>query len=308
MISFRQFVECMRKEQEKKFKGRLAIEVERVKENNGVLVTGLVGKKSEDKEGIMVYLDSYYDAFKEGVELEQLSEDIYDMFNTYEKPDFPLEELGDFEQVKDKIFYKLVNYDKNLEMLKEVPHVPYLDLALTFHVLAGRDEKGQSICPVRHKDRMNWGQDIGALYELAQENTPNLFPVSLCSMGWLMENILKESQEKCGWPGLDKFLSYKINSPLYILSNQSGIYGAAAVLYENVLKDFAFMEECDLVLLPSSIHEFLLLPYKNITGPFDIDKTREMVEHINRVDVPKTDILSDNVYLYDREKDKISIL
>lgn len=308
MISFRQFVECMRKEQEKKFKGRLAIEVERVKENNGVLVTGLAGKKPEDKEGIMVYLDSYYDAYKEGVELEQLSEDIYDMFNTYEKPDFPLDELGDFEQVKDKIFYKLVNYDKNLEMLKEVPHVPYLDLALTFHVLAGRDETGQSICPVRQKDRMKWGQDIGALYELAKENTPKLFPVSLCSMGWFMENVLKESQEECERPELDKFLSYKMDSPLYILSNQSGIYGAAAVLYEDVLKNFAFMEECDVVLLPSSIHEFLLLPYKNITGPFDIDKTREMVEHINRVDVPKTDILSDNVYLYDREKDKISIL
>mgnify|MGYP006992790556 FL=1 len=308
MISFHQFVEYMRKEQEKRFEGRLAIEVEHVKKNNGVLVTSLVGKKSEDKEGIMVYLDSYYDAFKEGVELEQLSEDIYDMFNTYEKPDFPLDELGDFEQVKDKIFYKLVNYDKNLEMLKEVPHVPYLDLALTFHVLVERNEKGQSICPVRQKDRIKWGQDIGALYELAKENTPKLFPVSLCSMGWFMENILKDSQKECERPELDKFLSYKMDSPLYILSNQSGIYGAAAVLYEDVLKNFAFMEECDVVLLPSSIHEFLLLPYKNITGPFDIDKTREMVEHINRVDVPKTDILSDNVYLYDREKDKISIL
>lgn len=308
MISFHQFVEYMRKEQEKRFGGRLAIEVQHVKKNNGVLVASLVGKKSEDKEGIMVHLDSYYDAFKEGIELEQLSEDIYDMFNTYEKPDFPLGELGDFEQVKDKIFYKLVNYDKNLEVLKEVPHVPYLDLALTFHVLVERNEKGQSICPVKQKDRVKWGQDIGALYELAKENTPNLFPVSLCSMGWFMENILKDSQKVYEHPGLDKFLSYKMNSPLYILSNQSGTYGAAAVLYEDVLKNFAFMEECDVVLLPSSIHEFLLLPYKNITGPFDIDKTREMVEHINRVDVPKTDILSDNVYLYDREKDKISIL
>lgn len=282
MLKFYQFVERMRKEQEKRWKGRLAIEVQHVKKNNGVLVTSLVGKKPGDKEGIMFYLDSYYDAYQEGMELEQLSENIYDMFNTYEKPDFPLENLGDFEQVKDKIFYKMVNYDKNLEMLKEVPHVPYLDLALTFHVLVGRDEKGQSICPVSHKDRMKWGQDIGTLYELAKENTPNLFPVSLCSMGWFMESVLKDSQEKCGWPGLDKFLSYKINSPLYILSNQCGIYGAAAVLYEDVLKNFAFMEESNLVLLPSSIHEFLLLPYKNIADTFNIDKTKEMAEQVRK--------------------------
>jgi len=305
MISFEQFVEYMRKELEKRFEGRLAIKVEHIKKNNGVLVASLVARKSEDKEGIMVHLDSYYDVYKKGIELELLSEDIYDMFNTYEKPDFPLDELGDFEHVKDKIFYKLVNYDKNLEMLKEVPHIPYLDLVLTFHVLVGRDETGQSICPVRQKDRMKWGQDIGALYELAKENTPNLFPVSLCSMGWFMENVLKESQEECERPELDKFLSHKVNSLLYILSNQSGIYGAAAVLYEDVLKNFAFMEECDVVLLPSSIHEFLLLPYKD---KLDMKKLKDMVEHINRADVPKTDILSDNVYLYDREKDKISIL
>ena len=197
------------------------------------------------------------------------------------------------------------NYDKNLETFKEVPHVPYLDLALTFHVLVGRDEKGQSICPVRHKNRMNWGQDIGALYELAKENTPNLFPVSLCGMGWFMENILKESRKKCEWPEQDKFLSYKVNSPLYILSNQSGIYGAAAVLYEDVLKNFAFMEECDVVLLPSSIHEFLLLPYKD---KLDMKKLKDMVEHINRADVPKTDILSDNIYLYSREKNLMTMI
>ena len=115
MLNFYQFVEYMRKEQEKRFEGRLAIEVERIKKNNGVLVTGLVGRKPKDKEGIMVYLDSYYDVYKEGIELEQLSENIYDMFNTYEKPDFPLDELGDFEQVKNKIFYKLVRVKNKVD-------------------------------------------------------------------------------------------------------------------------------------------------------------------------------------------------
>ena len=89
------------------------------------------------------------------------------------------------------------------------------------------------------------------------------------------------------------------------MSNQSGIYGAAAVLYEDVLKNFAFMEECDVVLLPSSIHEFLLLPYKD---KLDMKKLKDMVEHINRADVPKTDILSDNIYLYSREKNLMTMI
>lgn len=75
MISFDQFVEYMRKEQEKRFEGRLAIEVQRVKKNNGVATACLIAKGTGDQEGVAVYLDSYYDAYKEGIELEQLSED-----------------------------------------------------------------------------------------------------------------------------------------------------------------------------------------------------------------------------------------
>ena len=41
MISFNQFVEYMRKEMEKKFQGRLAMKVEKVEKNNGVVIASL---------------------------------------------------------------------------------------------------------------------------------------------------------------------------------------------------------------------------------------------------------------------------
>lgn len=113
MISFNQFVECMRKEMVKKFQGRLAMKAEKVKKNNGVAVASLLGKRADNKEWRSVCLDSYYAVYKEGIDLEQLEADIYDLFNTFEKPDYPLKELEDFEKVNDNIFYKLVNYDKN---------------------------------------------------------------------------------------------------------------------------------------------------------------------------------------------------
>ena len=134
MISFNQFVKCMRKEMGKKFQGRLAIKLEKVEKNNGVVITSLSGKREDNKEWLSVGLDSYYTAYKEGMDLEQLEADIYDLFNTFEKPGYPLGDLEDFDKVKDKIFYKLVNYDKNLDTLKEVPHIPYLDLAVVFYV------------------------------------------------------------------------------------------------------------------------------------------------------------------------------
>lgn len=306
MISFERFVERMRKEQVKRFQGSLNIEVQRIKTNNGVYMTGLIGKKPGDGEGMVVYLDSYYDAYQEGMVLEQLFNDIYDMFNTFEKADLPLNELEHFHQAKDKIFYKLVNYEKNLLLFNDIPHIPYLDLALTFHVIVGRDEKGQSTCMISHKERKKWGIDIETLYEMAKKNTPKLFPVSLCSMGQIMEEISKKYRGN-GYieVGLDELLSAVMSKPLYIAGNTCGVNGAGAVLYPDMLKNFSFMVESDVVLLPFSVHEFVLLPYSN---KLDIKSLKKMVEHINRVDVPKTDILSDNVYLYDRENDKISIM
>lgn len=306
MISFNQFVKCMRKEMGKKFQGRLAIKLEKVEKNNGVVITSLLGKREDNKEWLSVGLDSYYTAYKEGMDLEQLEADIYDLFNTFEKPGYPLGDLEDFDKVKDKIFYKLVNYDKNLDTLKEVPHIPYLDLAVVFYVLMERNEKGQSVSVITHEDRTKWGKDIETLYEQAKENTPRLFPASLCSMGQVMEELIKESngKEYIGL-GLEDFIESEKSSPLFVLSNTCGVYGATAMLYQDVLKNFSEMMESDIVILPSSVHEILLLPY---TIVHDMNEVKETVEHVNRVEVPLTDVLSDHVYLYDRERNTISII
>lgn len=191
MIRFRQFVAYMKKEQVSRFEGRLTVNVERVKINNGVFMTSLQGRRPDSQEWVTIGLDSYYMAYREGMTLKQLADDIYDMFNTFENPSNPLDGLGDWEQVKDKIFYKLVNYEKNLELLKDIPHIPYLDLAITFHVMVERNEKGQSTCPIRHEHTKVWGRGVDPFYELARENTKRLFPASLRTMDEVMIEIIK---------------------------------------------------------------------------------------------------------------------
>jgi hypothetical protein len=49
------------------------------------------------------------------------------------------------------------------------------------------------------------------------------------------------------------------------MTNDRASHGAAAVLYENVLKQFADGIDRDLFILPSSIHELLLVPYEKIS-------------------------------------------
>ena len=77
------------------------------------------------------------------------------------------------------------------------------------------------------------------------------------------------------------------------------------MLYEDTIKDFADKIGSDLIILPSSIHEVLILA-DNHTHEYEM--FRDMVRHVNAEDVPKEDILSDELYLYRRGESSQIIL
>lgn len=91
---------------------------------------------------------------------------------------------------------------------------------------------------------------------------------------------------------------------LYIFTNTMKTYGAAAILYPDMLKKMAEQLGGDLLILPSSIHEVLLLRYD---PEQNINWFQEMVCSINRSDVAERDVLSNHVYIYRREKDMVEI-
>ena len=92
--------------------------------------------------------------------------------------------------------------------------------------------------------------------------------------------------------------------PMYILSNAETDNGAAALCYKGVLDDFARKIGDDLVILPSSVHETILLPmHKND----DIGRLRDMVYDINRTVLDRSEFLSDNVYIFNRESKQLAI-
>ena len=62
--------------------------------------------------------------------------------------------------------------------------------------------------------------------------------------------------------------------------------------------------EKDLIILPSSIHEVLLLPDD---GDISYAEMSRLVTHINRSEVPKEDRLSNQVYLYSRNTGDITM-
>ena len=93
--------------------------------------------------------------------------------------------------------------------------------------------------------------------------------------------------------------------PMYVLSNKSRINGASCILYKDILKDFAMVVDKDLYVLPSSIHEVILLPSD---GTQESEQLKEMVREINQSQVEKEEVLSDSVYYYRRSDDSFFCL
>jgi hypothetical protein len=246
-------------------------------------------------------LDAYYEQYLAGMTVEEAARDIWDIFNSFEQSGVSEGLLNDFEKVKNKVVFSLVNYGMNKERLESMPYVPYLDLAILFYVLLDRTENGERTAVITNKELTAWGTTKEELLQLARQNTPRLYMAEVNSLNDVMKSFVKDKKSK---DFFDEFIGEE-ESSLYVLSNRHNVKGAAVILYDSLLKEMSKVLGHDLLILPSSVHEVLVMAYDKT---MDFLSIRDMVEHINEVEVPVCDVLSDQIYRYNREKDQVSFL
>ena len=170
-----------------------------------------------------------------------------------------------------------------------MPYVPFWDLAIIFDVLLERTESGQRTVDVTNKELTAWGTTKEELLFWAKKNTPRLYMAEIS----LLDDVVKSFSDGIAWDGyFDGFMKEKEHD-FYVLGNRNGIKGAAKSL------------ESDLLILPSSIHEILVMAYDNEVNLFLI---KDMVERINQSEIPLCDVLSNEIYRYSREKEEISMI
>lgn len=273
------------------WKEDVEVETASIKKNNGIELCGLYIKKQEEAIAPTIYLDEYYDYYLKGEDLDaiivRIREEYEWKISKVSNYHFNLEK---FEYVRDRIVYRLVNYEKNREILEECPHIRLYDLALTFRWVAHSDDVGISTALVTNQEVRVWEISINELLLAAKENTPRLFPAQIIDMDEMIRKTgicIPEDESAI---------------PMYIMTNEQEVNGASVLLYDNVLAAFACKKRTDFYILPSSIHEVILVPSERIDNP---DGLFQMVEDANKTVVALGDILSDSVYYYNRKKNQI---
>jgi len=274
--------------------------------NNSRKRVGISVRKERENSSPVVYLDSYYESYAAGeMSVEHVVKDIYNIFMNRQFPQIPEMELKEFEKIKRKVTYRLVNRQCNEELLKNAPYIPYYDLIIVFCLLPGKNDNSRMTVLIHMEHIKLWKADVQMLHGLAKENTPKLLPAVLRSIDEVMKAIAKNHLgDNYREDIIDDLLNTTTKSSLYVLSNTAGIYEVAIILYDGIFGEFSEKPGKDLLILPSSIHGTLLIPYED---GFGINELKERVRHINQAEIPEEDVLSDNVYCYRRKRDTISI-
>lgn len=268
-------------------------------ENNGKITVCISIRKSGSMVGPMIKLEGYYEEYKESQNEETLygiSREIETIANKAWEQETEIVELGNeikkgFPAVKDRIHMRLVNAEENQNRLKNIPWIPYLDLAITFHLNFDGDSDEQKSIEVNHQLIDTWNVTPEDLYQTALANMEREDDGTFYRLSDFVESVLHTTPESSG---LD----------MYIMTNKKCAYGATEILRSGELKRRAEEFKSDLVVLPSSVHEVLVLPYEEW---MDLDLFRRTVQNVNDDAVKREEQLSNQVYLYQKDKDRLMV-
>lgn len=302
MMDFEEFSETVLKEIWKKTEGMFDVSITVNMKNNGIKCTGISAISKENNNGPCIYLDDYYKGYQnKSIGIKETADNIYSqiMESQNDLRNIDVMDIMNWNNIKCHIYAKLINADRNRELLDVIPHRMFLDLAVVYYAAVNVFKIQKTGTVLIHNNHMSiWGKNEETLYQTALLNMRSDGEPLFKSM----HSILRSSAPEvfhCPESG-----ELSLNTGAYVLTNCRKRYGASEILDKNTLKEISDRITDDYVLLPSSVHEIIVLAPDYKTGYGEL---AEMVKEVNTEEVSAEEYLSDHVYVYDRSKELLKI-
>lgn len=269
------------------------VEFKEITKNNGIVNHALVIRKQTENVAPTIYIDDFYEKFKDGMVSMSIVNEIVETYNQYapgESVDVSF--FTDFSKVAGLLAFKVVNYYKNEDILRDIPHKRFADLAMVPFCLVHDARLGKGIITIKNEHLKEWEVSFDELWENVYQNAPKILPLTFCNMADYVP-ALNEMP--------DGFLP-----EMFVLSNSSKINGAGVFLYPGVMEAISRALKSNLIVIPSSVHEVIVLPSEKMV--VDPGYLYKMVKEVNCTVVEDGEVLSDNVYYFDKNTGKMGIL
>lgn len=262
--------------------------IQRLVKNNGVVQIGITPSISSGVVPI-IGLSNYYEQYKSGRTIDSIIEEVVDVINNTldEVNNINTSGFLEYEKVKDAIYFKLVNRDRNKDCLDDVVHEAWLDLEKVYYARVGLGGDRTGTVVIKKTHCKIWGVTEEAVKAQGDANhSKEQYEMYL--MSDLLRNQVRE-----------------VPDDMWVLTNQEYSLGAAGMVGTNQLQDLADIIEIDLIIIPSSIHEVIIVPYTD--NPVRTWFIKEMVRDVNANRLSKEEYLSDSIYIYRQDSGEIEI-
>jgi len=291
--SYLAFLKLCAELMEEHYLGEVTAEICSTTKNNGVRQTGLLLKRRDERIAPNFYLGAQYREWEAG--RSSPDEIVFGICRVYEeelKKNRKLAEAVDFswESAKEKVFVRLVGRQKNETLLEELPHEEFLDMAVVYHYVIelAKNEKGALVITKEHLQLFDITEE--ELRETALKNTMEQMCPVITGMNEMMQRLANRIGVSVPF--------MQTEGMMYIMGNKEERYGATSLLFSKELERFSNEIGSGFYILPSSIHEIILVPEDYAESP---EAFSDMVHEVNATQLDPTEVLTDSVYYYDRE-------
>ena len=176
-----------------KFDNEINIEIHNIIKNNSLELEGMVLYGDKKKISPNFYLQIYYEEYLQGTGIEDIAGLMYNKYIELKDMDYDSFDL-DIEKCKDKIVCRLVSFQKNSQLLEEIPYIPFLDLAIIFYCLVIENGNGIGSIRITNSIMDEWGITTKMLYKTAIYNTEKIFPKVFCPLKIMLKNMLENDE------------------------------------------------------------------------------------------------------------------
>ena len=303
-MNYTEFVNAVKEKLTQELNGGVRVNIYTTKKNNATERTGLILETPGVNISPTIYLEEFFELYEKGKQMDWIIEDLVELYEEIrQEKSWDYERMLSFEGVKDRIIFRLINTEKNKELLLDVPHREFLDLSLVFAVLVEADNDGTAVMLIKDLHMRQWKVTKEQLWNVAKENTKRLLPAECFGMNFAVYELLsrstpgehdRENLLRRTWH-IHEELELPEKDKMYVLSNKLKNYGAACIAYPYILDMLAGVLKENFYVLPSSVHEVIIVPESSQIRQSELER---MVREINETQVPEEEILSNHAYFY----------
>lgn len=272
--------------------------------NNGVILTGLNVHIPGENISPVLYMNDFYDAVKEGLPLDEIMGRIASCIEECRSSNIMSMNLGmdDIAMLQERVTPMLINAKANREILQSMPFIQMEDLAMIFKIDMFTDGyENRATLKVKNDMIERWGITKEDLYKKAISNIQKHEPPVLFPMSDVVYEQATKIERETNLLKDDYLYPIFEDQALFVLTNKSRLHGTSALLCPGVLDKISdFMPE-GFYILPSSIHETIIISKDCGMSPKHLG---QMVREINHGVVDREDVLSDRIYEYDKDLGK----